>query len=44
MKKEQLFTVNYRIKTRAGGDVNRMFNVEEIIGLETKMKNAILEL
>ena len=37
-------TFNYRIKTRAGGDVNRMFNVEEIIGLETKMKNAILEL
>ena len=36
---EQLF--NYRIKTRAGGDINRVFNVEEILGLESKMKRVI---
>jgi hypothetical protein len=36
---EQLF--NYRIKTKAGGDINRVFNVEEILGLESKMKRII---
>ena len=29
-------TFSYRIKTRAGGDIDRIFNVEEILGLETK--------
>jgi len=28
----------YRIKTKAGGDFDRVLNVEEIIGLELKMK------
>jgi len=37
-------TFSYRIKTRAGGDIDRIFNVEEILGLETKMKNVIEEL
>ena len=32
---------SYRIKTRAGGDVNRIFNVEEILGLESRMNKVI---
>ena len=37
-------TFNYRIKTRAGGDINRIFNVEEILGLENKMKSVLSSL
>ena len=44
LKAEGIQTFDYRIKTKAGGDVNRIFNVEEIIGLENKMKAAISQL
>ena len=44
LKDEGKQTFNYRIKTRAGGDIDRIFNVEEIIGLENKMKSTISNL
>ena len=31
----------YRIKTQKGGDFDRKFNLEEILGLQEKVKNTI---
>ena len=44
LKAEGIQVFNYRIKTKAGVDVNRIFNVEEIIGLENKMNSLLLQL
>lgn len=44
LKAEGKKTFDYRIKTKAGGDVDRVLNTEEIIGLENKMRAVILQL
>ena len=44
LKSQGIRTFNYRIKTNGYGDIDRVFNVEELLGLEERINSTLKKL